>query len=307
MSRIPKTYPATLAQAVCAIEGARRHGEVLGLAHSTFDVLSAAYRDLAGPAESGLSKSGALNSERGALCAVRQNRRAAMAAGRKFCADAVDMLKPLLGRRWNPRWAVVGLGQNSLAIPHNPHALLDQLCMYFLTNPEREIPERGITAAAAQAKAVALEEATHLRNVGVSRRQGARARRDEAYRRLRKKLITLRHELMELLTDDDPRWLEFGFDRPDNRLRPEKVTEVKAETWGPGAVSVKWEPSPRATNYRVRWRMAGTSDEPVEVGLFADCAATLWEVPSGATIAIQVTARNESGETPPTEIIAQVM
>ena len=43
-----------------------------------------------------------------------------------------------------------------------------------------------------------------------------------------------------------------------------------------------------------------TSSDPTEAGLFADLAATLSGLPSGATIVVSVTARNEAGEAEPT-------
>jgi hypothetical protein len=50
----------------------------------------------------------------------------------------------------------------------------------------------------------------------------------------------------------------------------------------------------------------GSSDEPVEVGLFSDLAVNLVGLPTGSTVVISVTARNNSGETLPTEVTVVV-
>jgi hypothetical protein len=79
------------------------------------------------------------------------------------------------------------------------------------------------------------------------------------------------------------------------------VTGVVITPAGSGLVLVTWEPSARATNYRVTWKPTSSSDPATEVGLFTEPQAVIDSLPSGVPITIAVSARNESGETLPTE------
>jgi hypothetical protein len=46
--------------------------------------------------------------------------------------------------------------------------------------------------------------------------------------------------------------------------------------------------------------VVGVNSEPIEVGLFTDLTATIHPLPSGATVRVEVSSRNASGETDPT-------
>jgi hypothetical protein len=87
---------------------------------------------------------------------------------------------------------------------------------------------------------------------------------------------------------------------------PEEVTGLTATPGPPGQVLVQHEASARAVDYRVSWKPEIGSGEPTVVGLFADLAVTLSGLPSGTTIVVSVTARNEAGETQPTEVTVVV-
>ena len=69
----------------------------------------------------------------------------------------------------------------------------------------------------------------------------------------------------------------------------------------PGQPVVQWGLSSLAENYRVTWRLSGSAAEPTEVGLFADRQCSIMGLPSGTSIIVGVSARNDSGETAPTE------
>ena len=60
--------------------------------------------------------------------------------------------------------------------------------------------------------------------------------------------------------------------------------------------------SARAFDYRVSWNVQNGSGDSTVVGLFADLAVTLSGLPSGATIVVRVTARNNAGETQPANV-----
>jgi hypothetical protein len=74
----------------------------------------------------------------------------------------------------------------------------------------------------------------------------------------------------------------------------------------PGQLFVQHDPSARALDYRVSWKVADGSGDPTVVGLFADLAVTLSGLPSGVSIVVSVTARNNAGETQPAEVTVVV-
>ena len=119
-------------------------------------------------------------------------------------------------------------------------------------------------------------------------------------------MTCLREELDLLLDVEDPRWLEFGFTRPVDTRRPAAVAGLTATPGLPGPVLVQYAASARAANYRVKWKPQQSSGEPTEVGLFADLVVTLSGLPSGTTIVVSVTARNEAGETQSAEVTVVV-
>ena len=134
----------------------------------------------------------------------------------------------------------------------------------------------------------------------------AKQERDTSMQKLRRRLSALRYELGLLLEDEDPRWYHFGFNRPVDGRIPAIVEGLVVQAAGPGALRVRWEPSALADNYRVMRLVRNVDPEPVEVGLFADPQTVISNLPSGATVTIQVSARNGAGETLPTEAQAVV-
>jgi hypothetical protein len=116
----------------------------------------------------------------------------------------------------------------------------------------------------------------------------------------------LQEELGTLLRDDDDRWAQFGFPRPIDGPMPGSVKGLVVTPGLPGSLLVQWQASTRAINYRVRWQLTTSGSEPVEVGLFSDLAANLAGLPSGATVAVMVTARNSAGETAATVMQATI-
>jgi hypothetical protein len=128
-----------------------------------------------------------------------------------------------------------------------------------------------------------------------------KAGRDESISNLRGRLSGLRSELGQLLDDDDGRWYDFGFRRPVDGSMPGPVRDLVLTPAGASVVLVQWRPSSLSENYRVTWRIAGSAAEPTEVGLFADRQCSITGLPSAANIVVGVSARNDSGETAPTE------
>jgi hypothetical protein len=300
---IPSGLEALIQLAVRALAGLLGIGATVDIQQNTAAKTSTDLYDLAGEPGAGpnAGKQGQLNQKRAAVTAAETARRAAIETGLKFCADAVDALKSHLGRRWNPQWQVVGFSQGSLKLPRHPLSLLLQLRDYFRTHAAHEIATKDITAARADALATVVQQAEHNLDVAKSARKSAAEARDEAVRTLRSRLTGLRTELDQLLDGDDARWIEFGFSRPIDSRIPDAVEELTLRAGGaPGEIIAEWTPSVGAINYRVSRRITGVDTEFIEIGLVAEPLTIISGLPVGSTVTVNITARNDEGETLPT-------
>jgi hypothetical protein len=300
--RVPNTKKGIVLLGAPALAGATMHGAALIITHNDAPKIAANYYDVVGQPGAGLSagKQGQLNQKRIAVTEAEDFRRQKIAAGLVFCGNAVDYLKEALGRTWNPRWQAAGFTRGSLAMPANPLPLLFDLRAYFLANTAQELPAKDLTAAEADALITAIENADSDLNRARSARKAAAEACDEALAALRRRLVGLRTEIDQILSDDDPRWLDFGFSRPVDRRIPKGVNGLTVRPGGvAGEIIVEWEPSVGAANYRVSREVLTVDAEPVEVGLFSDRMVVISGLPAGKTVRVSVTARNEAGETLP--------
>lgn len=308
--KIPVKREALTTLAQLALAGATAIGTTVGLAQNTALHLSGDYQGLMGnplATPPTIGTQGEYNKARGALTDAQKERVLAIQDGRALCTKAIDSLKAHLGRQWNPRWAAAGFGGFTLWVKDTEVAAkLAELRIYYQNNPTREITSEGLTAVACGAANAAIVAAAHARNAATNAFQAARDARDASFRQLKDRLSALQEELGHLLSDDDSRWAEFGFTRPIDGPIPNRVKGLTVAAGLPGTVLVQWEPSPRALNYRVSWSLVTSGAELTEVGLFTDLAAILTDLPSGATIEVKVTARNNAGETSATTVQATV-
>jgi hypothetical protein len=306
---IPTTIQGLITFSARALAGVQNLGVTLDIAQNTAARIQTDRFDLVGESGSMTNpgKQAALNSKRSALTVARAARQIARAAGRKFCAIGVDLLKPQLGRRWNPAWLAAGFSRFSISTGQgNPLPMLIEFRNYLRDNPARANIAEGFTEPNADARIAAIESTEHGVNAAISARKLAAQERDAAVKKLRRRMTALREELALILSDTDARWLEFGFSRPADSQAPEPVSGLTATPGQPGTVIVQHAASARALDYRVTWKPQFASGDPTVVGLFADLAVTLSGLPSGTTIVVNVTARNNAGETQPASVTVLV-
>lgn len=209
----------------------------------------------------------------------------------------MGLLKNYLGNQWNSQWQAAGFTGGSLAMPDDPLPMLGELSAYFNEHATQQNPQLGITAAACQTRKTALTLARAEANQGVQALGGAKAANDAAVKTLYKRMTSLRSELDHLLSDDDPRWYAFGFDRPSDGWGPGPVEHLVLTPGGAGMVFADWEDARRAERYRVFKQVAGVDTEPVEVTSTAtDSQYNLSGLPSGATVTVKVVAVNSAGD-----------
>jgi len=300
---IPNTQQGLLTLALKVLAGAQDSGEEVGLEQNTEVEVAADIHDLTGNPATPLvpGKQAKLNAAKEARTTARQNVRTSRIAGQDYCRLAIGLLKPILGTSYNTAWTAAGFLKPSLAVPDQPMAMLMQFRQYFNAHAAHENALANVTAARAQTLVTNLQAAELAVGAAEAAYVVAKVNRDESIANLRARLMGTRTELDQLLEDDDGRWYEFGFRRPADGTMPSLVPDLVLTPAGTSMVLVRWGLASLAENYRVKWRLSGSAAEPTEVGLFTDRQCSITGLPSGANIVVGVSARNDSGETTPTE------
>jgi hypothetical protein len=308
LNAIPDAQADLVTLATKALAGAQSIGAPVGLLHHPAAAIAPDVHDYIGDPGAGtpgsppaIGKRGVYNQAKADAATARAASRDAALAGREFCGKALSYLKPTFGYLWNSAWSAAGFTMGTLIKPRNPVPLLLELRAYFRANPARESTEQVITAARADLLLTQLQTAQVAEAAAKAALAVAKVARDGSYTTLRGRMSGLRVELGELLEDDDARWYQFGFKRPADGRIPALVPNVVLSQAGTASVRVEWGVSSLAENYRVTWRLAGGTTEPTEVGLFTDRQCSITGLPSGVSIVVGVSARNDSGETEPTE------
>jgi hypothetical protein len=292
-----------------AESGARRHGVAIGIKQNTANDIEHDKEAVFGKPQDPLNpdpnapigKRAEYAQARSRASDARAGLRSALDTGSEFCVNATNVLKPHLGYRWNAKWRAAGFVSGSLRQPADPVPRLGLFRAYLRLHPEHENAPLEITAAKADSILAAIDTAQSLSDTNAALEATAKQERDEAVRKLRRRLTALRNELTLLLGVDDPRWYQFGFNRPADGRIPSNVEGLTVASTGAGTLQVRWEASSLAENYRVTRQVQGVDLQPVDVGLFSDLLAIVTGLPSGATVIIRVSARNNAGETVPAE------
>ena len=193
----------------------------------------------------------------------------------------------------------------------HPQALLLQLRGYYGTNPAREVKDiNGIacTAAACQAVSdviVAAQKASNQSNMDAG---DAQAALQDGIAAGRARASGLLAELGQLLDDNDPRWLAFGFDLPGHPSSPDVPQNlvVTPGVAGSQTLFVHCDDARRANGYRFTVTNVADGTELAEL-LTQDAEATFDSLPAGAKVNVVVTARNVTGESQPSATVAAVV
>lgn len=308
-NRTPKTINPLVTRVRVALAGVKALGASVGIKGNDIDAISDDYYDLVGrpadptatpPVEAIVGKQPYYLERKVVHGAARADYRQAIADGRTFVTNSIDMLRTPLGRQWNIKWASLFVTP-SLKLPSDPVPMLVSLEAYFRTHPAHENAVLNLTGARAIALLGAIDTAKEAIAEARDNEVAAKQARDRSWRRLRTRLGLLREELSSLLGDDDSRWYRFGFRRPADGETPDLVDEVTARLGAPGEVVVEWTKARLAENYRVLWKVTDSPDEPTQVGLFTDLHAIITGLPPATNITVSVRARNDAGESAPME------
>lgn len=261
---------------------------------------------------------GAFNNARSAATAAYQNFHVADDALTQFIADTTNTLQPFYGRRYSTDWAQVGFVTPSIMTPRSIDERLGlslRMINFLAANPTKEAPNQGVTAA----------NGTTLRDAAINTRRLAYdadkdletkgTARQAASDKLVNDMATLLGILSRILGQDDPRWFDFGLEKPGKLITPAAPTGLTATantmTTSRGGndsattpVLVTWEATPFATRYRVRMRIAGLLGANYELVKSVTEPMAQVDVPANTTVEFIVQAVNGNRQSVASDAVA---
>jgi hypothetical protein len=313
--QVPESYDPLVQLLEDAADGADKYGAAIGLKQNTGPAIRTDLTALIGvpagpggvpPAVPGLKS--LWNAAKANKTAMTADLRTAESNGRALAMTCIGALKPVLGTQWNSAWNAAGFTGGSLAVPAHPQPLLLLLSAYYAANPAKEVANiNGIacTAAACQAASgviVTAQKASNQSNTDAGNAQSALQDGIDAGRARASGLLA---ELGQLLDDNDPRWLAFGFDLPGHPSTPDVPQNLTVTTGAAGSQTlfVHCDDARRASGYRFTVTNAADGTELAEQ-LTQDAEATFDSLPAGANVNVAVTARNATGESQPCDAVS---
>ncbi len=295
---MPQSIPILLTSAEDAADAAAQFGVMVGLAQNKEDKI----RD-----DTLALVDARTNYEQGRIVLDDFYQELKTLAGKAntFVTLARDVLKPHLGRHYSQAWNATGF-VGSLVVPTKAEELqplLQSLKIYFGFNPGYQNEVLKITPTEADLQFEKISEVRSKINAQETEVDNLRDARDRALTNLRKRLRGLIDELSQLVGPLDPIWLAFGFNMPGADETPEAPENVSLRLINNTSGALAWEAAPRAEYYRVWKKIVGVDPELVAVGSPTDLDFTLEELPANSTIEVAVSAVNNGGESPMSEVV----
>lgn len=298
-SRMNNDYDSYFLDAERPIAGLQALEITLALTHVT----KAIYEPLVVDAK---AKHHAFNNARYAKANAYDTLRTRRETADSFLLNVRNYLTGFLGNSWAPQWAPLGFLTGSLVLPETDAgrcAMLANVVTYFAEHPTHENAAMSYTATQAGLICTPLINALAGVEACLLDVRTKRDARDAAVAALDKKISHLRKELEIVLESTDPRWLQF-FDRiPGDPRVPEQVEEIVATAQPGGIIAVDWEDVARADRYQVYKQVVGTDAEFVLAETVIASEVELDDVPSGATVKLQIVPVNVAGSGPVSEVV----
>lgn len=221
---------------------------------------------------------------------------------RVFIGNSRKRLAKFFGEAYSTEWSAAGWPGNSTAMPSTQDErfeLVAKLKAWFTGHAAHESADMETTAAIADLIHTAYSNARAALANKIGLAGAAKAARDAAEENLRSRMRGLIEELDVVLSDEDPRWHDFGLSRPADEDAPEAPGIVMLTAGVPQTLLADWDDALRADHYRVWVLVVGVDTEFHAVQSPSDSDATLPGLPSGATVKVRVTSVNSAGESLP--------
>jgi hypothetical protein len=225
-------------------------------------------------------------------------RRTADKNARAFILVARQVLEKKLGSQWSQAWAGAGFVDGSFRVPDTiaeRTSLTLRLKDYLTLHPDYESDQMGVTAGKANELYEALRNSNAAVNACAVDLGFKKGLRNDALKKLRKRMRGLNRELGQVLAGDDPRWNGFGLNMPDAVGLPGVPENLVATGAGPRHLLAKWDPSPLGVRYRVFRKIIGVDADFVLVKTTTETETDLNTFTSGQVVRVRVAAVNADG------------
>lgn len=283
-------------------DGLTQHAVAIGIKQNTF---AAGRADL----DALIAGRNGFNSAQGAKPVAYTGLRLADSTGKGYIARAVKVLSISLGNEWSDAWVPTGLPDNRVGVPPSQDArfaALGALQAYFAANPDKENAALEVTAAIAGTLYEAVSNARQAVGNALSAIETAAQVRDAARDAFRDRYRGTIGELEQLLEAEDPRWYDFGLNRPSDPVTPGIPDNVTATALGGGRVLGQIGGARRANSFNYYFKRAADA-EPVKATNTEGTQFTFEGLPVGETVEITVTGVNDAGEGQPSEPVSVVV
>ena len=284
-------------------DGLDQHGVAIGIKQNTGVVVRTSLDALS-------ASESALDLAIGAQPNAYNAQRTADSNGKGFIARAIKVLSISLGNSWSAAWTATGLPDQSVGIPSTldkRFVALNGLKAYFIANAAKENVQLNVTAATAGTLHTAVSTARTAVNNALNLTKAKLIARDAAKDAFRIRYRGTIEELLEILSDTDPKWYDFGLNRPDDPAQPGQPSNVHATPTGTGHVLVQIDGARRANSFNYYKQVLGTDPTPVKLLNTPANLYTFSNLPIGATIAFTVTGVNDAGEGQPSAPVSVVV
>jgi hypothetical protein len=230
--------------------------------------------------------------------------RSADSNAKGFIATAIKVLSLAFGNGWSNQWVATGLPDNKVAIPKTQDkrfAALGGLKAFLTDNPTYEVTTDKIvfTAALAETRYQAVSDARQAVANALSKTAGKMIPRDNALLAFRAAYRSTVDEIGECLSPDDPRWYDFGLNRPADGDQPGIPMQVTVSALGGGRVLAQTAGARRASSFNFYKKVTGT--DPVKAVNQEGTTYVFEALPVGATVEITIRAVNQAGEGHPSD------
>lgn len=292
----PTRFDELLAAGEDLCDGMNQHAATIGLKQNTYAVARAELDAL-------VAAQNTYKAAEAAQAPAYATARTADSNGKGFIARAVKVLSISLGNQWSDAWLGTGLPDNSLATPTTQDkrfATLQGLKAYLTANPDKENAALQVTAALAGTLFTAISDARQAVSNALTLTKTKLLVRDAALEAFRRRFFGTVSELDQVLEAEDPRWYDFGLNRPADPAQPGQPSNVQATALGAGRVLVQVDGARRANSFNY-YRKLPADAAPVKVINTEGTQHTLEGLPAGQTVQITVSGVNDGGEGPASE------
>ena len=242
-----------------------------------------------------ITQNDAFNAQRSARQAASDAFQAEIGHVYDWLLGVSNSLATAWGTRWSTQWAQAGFTNYTTAIPakiEDRLGLVLAIVNFFTANPDYQAPSQNQTVAFGTALRTAALNAQTALAAATATLNSIGDAWNTAYATLLADMKALIKNLQVVLSDSDPRWLNFGLQMPASITTPGQPVNVSAHLDQTGAVIAQCDAVPLALRYRWRTMLVGQQQDYVLGASTTEPIGALGGFLPGQTVQIIVQAAN---------------